>query len=80
MYDYTIDKDVPFVWTFSRNWQKYPFPDMQVWDSFFVPCNKQNSRTSAWASQYGKIYNQKYSVRSIKENGILIGYRCWRLQ
>jgi len=80
MYNYTIDKDVPFTWTLTRNQSKYPYPDMQIGDSFFVPCNKQNSRVSATSSQYWKNNKCKFATRQIKENWILVWYRCWRIE
>lgn len=51
---------------------KYPFATMEVGDSFAVKGDEAfKARASAY--QYGRRFNQKYSVR---KNGV--GYRIWR--
>lgn len=68
-----IDKGVPVPasrWSGSK--RKYPFPDMEVGDSFFTE-SKQETVGSSVAS-YARFNNKKFTARS--ENG---GTRVWRI-
>lgn len=68
-----VEKGIPApVWTSTS--RKYPFPDMEVGDSFL--CNGSNPtgvRSASW--QYGKHHKKKFTVRKTAA-----GYRCWRLK
>lgn len=59
--------------------RKYPFPDMQPGDSFWVPLGDNAARTShnlvAAASSHGRRKGKKFSVRRDGE-----GFRVWRVQ
>ena len=66
-----IDKGVP-VPTSRWGKRKYPFPDMEIVDSFFTD-DKQETVGSSVAT-YAKFNNKKFTTRS--ENG---GTRVWRI-
>lgn len=65
----TIQKGIPFPTS-----RVYPFPKMNVGDSFVVG-RIEYKRLSFQASTYGKKHNKKFSIRSI-----LDGVRCWRVR
>ena len=54
--------------------RKYPWEDMKVGDSFFVPDGNNNTIQTA-ASYAGKRHNRKYCTRQV--NG---GIRVWRIE
>ena len=72
-----IEKGVPLV-----SWKscgiKYPFNDMEIGDSFFIPCDEGNERETrrriTIAVDYRRIEQKKYSVRQVSG-----GIRCWRI-
>jgi hypothetical protein len=57
---------------------KYPFPDMEVGDSFFIPANIAQTARMA-AHQHGVRYGKKFCTRSVKE-GKHKGVRVWRIE
>lgn len=62
-----------------RKAEKYPFRDMEVGDSFFVPGAKTLRIASACAGATKFLGNgHKFSVRKVEEKGIA-GVRCWRI-
>lgn len=64
-----IDKDVPL----PDSYKKWPFPEMEVGDSFWITSSHVKSvRTCAHV--YGKKTGKKFTVRKTGN-----GYRCWRL-
>jgi len=56
---------------------KYPFEQMEVGDSFFVPesAEVRRSNFSNSASSYGKRTGKKFTVRKVEG-----GWRCWRVE
>lgn len=67
---------------------RYPFLDMKVGDSFFVPLTKGKTvsqlRNAINSSAYyvpGKpgMSGAKFSTRKVEENG-QVGIRCWRVK
>jgi len=53
--------------------KKYPFPDMDIGDSFFVSADKyQNARNAA--SGHSKKFGKVFSFRKTEK-----GARCWRM-
>lgn len=70
----TIDKDVPLP--SKGNNAKYPFPDMEVGDSFFA-ANAKAALHSA-VNQARKRLGMGFKVRKRIENGVP-GYRIWRV-
>lgn len=54
----------------------YPFSDMEVVDSFFMPLGEKNlgARADYWAKKLG----HKYTTRKAVENG-MTGARVWRV-
>ncbi len=55
----------------NNRWKRYPFAEMKVGDSFFVPSKKSCNA----GFYYGKRHNMKFTVR--QENG---GCRVWRVR
>lgn len=69
---YTIEKDIPLPEHRGRP-NKYPFPDMDVGDSFAVPLDEVSSvRNAAYAWAFR--HDWKLAVRKTDE-----GARCWRI-
>ena len=66
---YEVEKDVPMT---PR--RKYPFDDMGVGDSFFLPVADREKINSA-ARYYGKREDKKFSIKKFDN-----GYRCWRIE
>jgi len=71
-----IDKNVPLSRS-SSGTPKYPWSDMQVGDSFFIPQISQRTRGGLYtcAQRAAAI---KITVRSVTENGVE-GVRVWRI-
>lgn len=67
---YAIEKNVPMPVGRSS----YPFADMQIGDSFFVP-NAKATTVSVAAHSSKKKLNMKFAVRTV--NG---GTRVWRVE
>lgn len=69
-----IDKGVPIPtsrWSGAK--RKYPFPDMEIGDSFFTDTKQETVGSSV--ATYAKFNNKKFTTRS--ENG---GTRVWRIE
>jgi hypothetical protein len=56
---------------------KYPFDQMNVGDSFFIPedSSVKPANVSNSAQAYGKQTGRKFTVRRVEG-----GYRCWRTE
>ena len=80
---YEIEKDIPII---RRRWKrekKYPFLEMEVGDSFFVPLNKKEikKKRNAIMSAAHHYRNRKFVSRIISsEKDIIIGLRFWRVK
>lgn len=67
---------------------RYPFAEMSVGDSFFIPIEKgdtirgMSNRVSVAAFTYGKLHKKKFSQRQHKneKTGEPEGLRVWRLK
>jgi hypothetical protein len=75
---YEIENNIPVPEPRSRS--TYPFANMEIEDSFFVPCDLDAVRTierrvSASAAQYGRRHSTKYVTRR-EDNGV----RVWRVE
>ena len=67
-----IEKNIPTPT--GRSWRKYPFSEMEVGDSFFVPeckLSKINGPAQGFRRRNPEV---KFTIR--KEG---TGYRCWRI-
>lgn len=81
MSEYKIEKDVPLRESRGGRRFKYPFPDLEVGDSFFVPlpAGKKLGRHQADMASVAILYRRKrgngwdYTTR--QEKG---GVRIWR--
>jgi len=73
-----VESDVPLPPGRSPN-MSYPWKEMTVGDSFFVPCaDKERARLSqislvASGRRFGKVV-----TRTVTEDGVL-GIRCWKI-
>ena len=72
-----VEKGIPMVGEPGYGWRrKYPFYKMEVGDSFFLPGDPKKIRrvVACAATNHGKVYNKKFSVRSMDG-----GVRVWRV-
>lgn len=60
-----------------RNARRYPWDQMEIGDSFFLPHATPQSIACVGRS-WGKRRNVKFSVRAVVENGVE-GTRVWRI-
>jgi hypothetical protein len=72
---YRIDKNIPLPENIKSS--VYPWEEMEVGDSFFVPGGKI-STISVAANYRGKTTGEKYVCRYVS-NGTDSGVRVWRL-
>jgi hypothetical protein len=74
---YAIESKVPYVKISKPRATKYPFPDMKVGDSFFVPADdtKAIPRVRSAASLWAQRYNRKLATRVVDG-----GVRVWRVK
>ena len=56
----------------------YPFAEMRVGDSFFVP-HKGQKRLAAQLVSGARSQGIRASARTVTENGVE-GVRCWRIE
>ena len=76
--EYVVEKNVPITKNPQRaDLNKYPFRHMEVGDSFFVECAKENERIflSAVYSSAKYYWKEKGHITIRKEGS---GFRCWR--
>lgn len=72
-----IDKLIPIPKPGRKGWlARYPFRQMKVGDSFFVPGRNVQQMSNSGA-QYRKLFGHRYTVRSVVEGGKK-GCRVWR--
>ena len=74
---YQIERKVPFVPISKTRQTKYPFPDMKIGDSFFVPADNTKAipRVRSAASLWAQKYNRKLVTRVVDG-----GVRVWRVK
>lgn len=84
MADYAIEKKVPLPRIAAHRGRKYPFPSMDVNDSFFVPYENRHqeprrlvNKVSNAACHFVRYWNLnwRFSCRQTKD-----GVRCWRVK
>ena len=73
MSDFVIEKGVPAPEARYRN--KYPFGEMEVGDSFFVPGGEAGKLSNS-ASVYARYHGRKLKFSARKVEG---GARVWRV-
>lgn len=92
MANYEIDRDVPLAKTQNEGSRVYPWFDMEVGDSFFVPldtgsASQKNLRASIYNSGRNALMGRgmlqkdgyRVVVRKMVENGV-VGLRAWLLK
>jgi len=85
---YQIEKTIPIPSTQKWTCNKlYPFLEMEVEDSFLVPCSSRVEVDRIQSSIMGTVRNsrakygdRKFTTRCIKEDNTIIGVRCWRIK
>ncbi len=85
MFEVEKNVEVPQILRDQERPRKYPFNEMDVGDSFFIPSGthaaeningKTTPRVSSAAHNYGKIHGQKFTIRKQPCGG----YRVWRIE
>ena len=71
---FAIEKGIPVPPHGNGSTAKYPWADLCVGDSFFVPGVKTNAMVGSKAHA-AKKHNAKYSMRSVDG-----GVRIWRIE
>ena len=80
---YEIEKDIPIISPRMKRERKYPFQEMEIGDSFFVPLNKKEikKKRNALMSAAHHYRNRKFSSRiMVSEKDVIIGIRLWRVK
>ena len=80
-----IDKHLPPPIPSNGRPFKYPFPIMEVGDSFAIPLAGERrkdedaaaARLRAAASRYSRFHGGRFSIRTDREAGVV---RCWRVE
>lgn len=84
MSKFKIEKNQPMPETFDGASSRgiYPFDEMEVGDSFFVPCKKENEFKSAVQSVHyaNSKERKKESGKIFKRSQIGSGVRIWRVE
>jgi len=72
-----IDKNVPIPESQSGPGRprKYPFPDMEVGDSFYAEGKKEAEKADVASKKYGTKYGCRFTCR--RDEG---GGRIWRIE
>jgi hypothetical protein len=77
-----IEKGIPLPPTTMGRARIYPFKEMEIGDSFFVPLNgrdRHRVQTSIIGScRLARLTPKRFCTRYIKEPEE--GYRCWRFE
>ena len=81
--DIKIEKNVPVPSGAGRGRNPlYPFTDMEIGDSFALPLvaeaggSTATNRVNQAASQHSRRHGAKFTVRTLRDEGIV---RCWRV-
>ena len=76
----TIDKDKPQPLGLGRGApRKYPFDELTVGESFFVPGLKAADLSGSIGAAKRRCPERNFSSRTVTENGVT-GARVWRIQ
>lgn len=65
---------VPIVAKISR----FPFADMKIGDSFFVPDMRTSAEMSSAIQNAKRSLKFKFMCRRVTEDGVAVGVRVWR--
>lgn len=80
-----IEKGVPLPEFIAGHPRKYPFPDMEVGDSFTVPLTGEQGicgsdiaaeKVRKAACNFGRRHKWKFTIRTMRAEGVV---RCWRV-
>lgn len=76
---FAIEKDVPLPRQ-KRQHARYPLGEMEVGDSFFVPCSKAKTDTVLNRVRAAFWYHKKKNGdKNFIVNAVKGGLRCWRI-
>lgn len=78
-----IEKGIPVPAPHCGRPRKYPWRDIEVGESFFIPCDKE-SRNRVQCSMLGmcrrsRANGKRFTTRSVVEQG-KSGIRVWRIE
>jgi len=76
-----IQSNIPIPSPDRGRKRKYPFPDMAIGDSFFLPnCNTARMRSTVHnsATSFAKKTGKKFTTRTTVEDSVP-GLRIWRI-
>jgi hypothetical protein len=73
--EYKIEENIPFPTVFSLRHSKYPFEQMKVGDSFFVPGINSTQFSYALRAPNKGAENKRFASRTVEG-----GVRVWRIQ
>lgn len=74
---FKIDDNIPVHKPRQKRQAKYPIPDLEVGQSFFLPGENASQLLSSTAGHYTADGQKKFTIRQAKENGVF-GARLWR--
>ena len=74
---YKIEKDIPAPLPNTKGVGKYPWREMKIGDSFFIPYADTNYSQVNSAPSYFSRRNPEYKFTVRKVEG---GYRIWRIK
>lgn len=74
---FAIEKDVPLPRQ-KRQRARYPLGEMEVGDSFFVPCSKAEADTVLKRVRAALWYHKKNGDKNFIVHAVKGGVRCWR--
>ncbi len=91
MGDYKIDSEVPVPTDFRSTELKYPFEEMKVGDSFFIPPRSEEETVKGLGNrvaQARQTYQKRMARREeevrftqrMRTEDDVTGYRIWRVQ
>ena len=69
-----VEKGIPIPTRKSQRWKRYPFPEMEVGDSFLVS-REDGYKAQSAAHEYGSRCGVKFCTRRLE-----IGLRVWRIK
>ena len=73
--EYKIEENIPFLTASSRKQLKYPFEQMKVGDSFFVPRINSTQFSNVLSIHNKSAENKRFASRTVEG-----GVRVWRIQ
>jgi len=82
-----VESGIPLVQNSRKNGFPYPFDDMKIGDSFFIPlddCRSQtvqsriNAAVTRWRKKDPDLNDSRFTTRTMVENDVE-GIRVWKV-